>query len=301
MRSYTIRMEPRISHIARVQIARPLTKVLSLLPLAQRVHPPEIEVIHQLRVNCRRTEAAIRTFRPLLNPRSASRSLSELQRLRRAVSTTRDWDVFIEFLQDRRRRMTVLERPGIHYLLGFALASREAEEQKMRDGLRPIKTDRITDVEAFLGDPDQDARDFAREQILMVLARVREAFSQENPTPSQLHDVRKKMKRLRYSLEMFEGISDLGLYKATKKEIARMQEFLGQYNDGVFFEPAITQIVKLLRASDKGTWRQVSVGANALIAECRMEMSGAFHSVMEARSAWINGEFDERLESVFRT
>jgi CHAD domain-containing protein len=45
------------------------------------------------------------------------------------------------------------------------------------------------------------------------------------------HKLRKKLKRLRYSLEFFKDLCDSSRYKSYLKKLEKVADFLGQYND----------------------------------------------------------------------
>src|SRR6266852_4391879 len=103
------------------------------LPPAMFEADKDVENVHQLRVATRRAGAALRIFRLCLPEKEFKRIRRRLRRLRRACGAARDWDVFLANLGPRQARAKVEQRPGLDFLLGYAIR-RRAEAQ---DLLRP--------------------------------------------------------------------------------------------------------------------------------------------------------------------
>jgi CHAD domain-containing protein len=96
-------------HVARQLLLRRLQAVYRYLPLVERFSADDMEFVHQLRVQCRRAEAALEMFRDWL-PKSRFQSWRRrLRRYRRAATTARELDVMLASF-DLPRDQSVTDR-----------------------------------------------------------------------------------------------------------------------------------------------------------------------------------------------
>ena len=81
---------------------------------------------------------------------------------------------------------------------------------------------------------DEPAAAFARRRIwkaYRVVRRDGRAIDDDSP-PEMLHQLRKDAKKLRYLLEAFGAVLDADRVKAAVKELKRLQDNLGDFQDG---------------------------------------------------------------------
>ncbi|HUG77480.1 MAG TPA: CHAD domain-containing protein, partial [Burkholderiales bacterium] len=60
------------------------------------------EYLHQLRVGLRRLRSALRAFQPLLAAGAAKPLIRRMRKLMRVLGAARDWDVFVDWLEETR-------------------------------------------------------------------------------------------------------------------------------------------------------------------------------------------------------
>src|ERR1700722_18730730 len=111
--------------IARFQVVR------HFLPLAVDKSYQDPEFVHQLRVSTRRAAAALRVFGDCLPRKHLKAAKDSLKVLRRAAGDARDWDVFLLALPHAKSLMTVLGKPALDFLSGYAMGEREAAQARL--------------------------------------------------------------------------------------------------------------------------------------------------------------------------
>jgi triphosphatase len=199
-------------------------------------HPGEAGGIHDLRVSIRRFTRALRLFRDLWDPRHYRKMRRQLRKLMDLCGAARNCDVAMEILESAAvpassDLKTYLRKRRSH-------AERNLAEQlarsKSRATMRPWP--------GWLRVPsgkNQGVQPRARQILRPLLRQYGKAGSlAANPgtSPDQLHQLRLLAKRLRYSLEIFGGLST-GVSGVTwEQEIERVrevQDLLGAINDCV--------------------------------------------------------------------
>ncbi|MEQ1905587.1 MAG: CHAD domain-containing protein [Pirellulaceae bacterium] len=229
-----------------------------------------VEIIHRLRVSCRRASASLKVFRPLLRRRAAFIQ-KWLRRVRRAAGPVRDIDVFLSGLKDRALP------PDAAAFVREELLNRRAEfESKLRRiahqaTRRKIQRKFRQVLRKGWRDHEQTLESFTQQS----LEKSREAFHQllpiHNPTFEELHDLRIAAKRVRYTIET------LGLEKAdappptdvesekrsdsqqptkalhsqfSHAKLVAMQELLGRLNDHVTAQAMLQSLLANLPADE---------------------------------------------------
>ncbi len=211
-----------------------LKLVRQRLPLAAHSYRDDVEHVHQLRVNCRRTAAALQAFHPLIKGK-AKRLRKWLRKIRRAAGPARDLDVLIarlegeessashqEYVIARLARQRELVQPA---LVDVAIEEEQGGlEQSLERCLRALrKQAKRADAVHF----DQ----FARGAMRAVSQKMFRRAGVQNPTVGQLHQLRIAGKQLRYSIELFHSAFPAALREEVYPMVAEIQEHLGQLND----------------------------------------------------------------------
>lgn len=218
---------------AKSVLAFRLEVIEALLPLAAYHHADDVEHVHRLRVACRRASAALRAFEPLMKrkPRALKRWLSMI---RDAAGPARDIDVLLErFAAEDVDEVTeyavsrlVDERVDAqqHIIKVARRATRDQLQHAAAEGERLL-----TKKKANKNDPTLN--EFGR----AAMRQAYEPFSQlahiESPTIDQLHELRIAGKRVRYSLELFDGLWPADVYNKAYGVVERLQKRLGAIND----------------------------------------------------------------------
>jgi len=206
----------------------------------------EPDALHQMRVGLRRLRAAISLFRAqLLTDSESSEIRSNLRWAGQALGAARDLDVFIERMRsmdnsvpdasqmeeiERRRTeayRNLLETLDTHRFMGVILQT--AAWIEAGDWMASSKKGRTSACE-------RPARDFAAAEFSRRFKRIRKlAKHLRDVGDEERHELRIRIKKLRYGTEFFASLFTSG--KASKRRktfsslLAEVQEYLGDLND----------------------------------------------------------------------
>jgi inorganic triphosphatase YgiF len=208
----------------------------------------EADGVHQMRIAVRRLRSAIALFRPHLEAPAAGRLDAELQRLGRVLGEARDWDVFCDEVLPAAERDTPETRP--HLLEGPASAERAEAYRRLADELKgPAFTSLVLGLAVWVeersdGTPvlgDGHSRGRLVELAPELLGRgVRKALRRgrriRRRSGEELHDLRKSLKKLRYSVEFLSGLCGRKRTRAYLQACKDLQERLGAINDAALAE-----------------------------------------------------------------
>ncbi|WP_166355832.1 CYTH and CHAD domain-containing protein [Phytoactinopolyspora limicola] len=239
--------------------------------IAFRSHPEATdEAVHRMRVCARRLRAALRTFRPLLDPDWTRHLRSELTWFARGLNDLREAEVLRARLRAHARRLTdpTLVEPV------RAEITRELDTiagQARADALDLLDSHRYLALHEELArtgsQPPLTARaDTAGREVLPILVRrawVRLSGAADALTPhspdDEWHDVRLRAKRARYAAEAVAPA--LGAPAAEfAAQMERLTDLLGEHQDAV-------QAGKLVRRlADQCADSDVAAGLRTLAA-----------------------------------
>ena len=192
------------------------------------------EAVHQMRVAGRRLRVSLPLAAHDPDRKRTRRALATLRLLTRAAGTSRDFDVAMA-LFDRRvgavRQASAEQRTLRARLRGARTRSRtrmgeallDLEIARLRRDLRGIvarKGEVLFTVVLRL----RDAREARGARLLEALAAVGEAYD-----PVSLHEVRKQLRKLRYTAEVAETVMEQAT--AAPALLKELQERLGTIRD----------------------------------------------------------------------
>jgi CHAD domain-containing protein len=211
-----------------LQVLRERTALVDeSLPLAALQHADDTEHVHQLRVGCRRSMAALRAFEPLF--KSKPKKLKEwLKRFREAAGPARDLDVLL-------KRFSEAEQDDVAaYAIQRLEEERLAAQSQLVEVAKKEKQFRkCCDKSIALRKKGNELT--IREHGLKAVEAAYYPFAQianlQDPSPHTLHQLRIAGKRLRYSLEIFHGIFPEDMREEIYPQIEELQEKLGTIND----------------------------------------------------------------------
>jgi inorganic triphosphatase YgiF len=216
---------------------------MSCLEHLQQNHPGALssddpEYIHQMRVATRRLRAALRLFDPVLPENLAGILKEPLSALMKQLGRARDLDVLLTEIANpvlaalpneprlpalasditnrryaaRAETIAMLSAPGYGCTLLTALESLHAA---------PISGPALLTL-----------RDFAFGRLKRLHKKMRRlALAANVGDPASLHALRIGVKRLRYALEFFSPLMHGRAVSNELKELAALQDTLGQLND----------------------------------------------------------------------
>jgi CHAD domain-containing protein len=214
-------LRPRIKRVER--LARRLAEATEL---------PERHV-HKIRVSVRDAVAALHAFAPALPRKQARRLRKSLRTIRKAAGDARRCDVLTPIVAARVGSSTAEVAAAGGYLLARLEADRRQARRALRDSLRDF------DIKALkrrrkqllrrIADPDGGVPAIANEAIHRAREDVRTASDSDLTDTANLHALRIACKRLRYTLEAFEG--DVGGAGGALATLRETQDRLGRFND----------------------------------------------------------------------
>jgi CHAD domain-containing protein len=288
-----------LTEAARQVLRARLQVVGECLPRAAREAHLDPEHVHQLRVATRRADAALRIFRPCF-PRGAYRSTrSRLRRLRRAAGAARDWDVFLIALRERLKSARPEQVPGLDFLIGHALARREAAQADLESAVAA----QPESFEEFIGAVLDEVRpaepgtpstlgELARSVLTTRLERLEQAAGGNLKDYAQLHEVRIAGKRLRYAMEVLGDCFGPAFKDRLYPMVEEVQEVLGRANDSHVAACRLEALRAQLAAWPQ-TWGRVKAGVEALLRFHQRRLPQERRRFLEWWQRWRQAGADE--------
>jgi triphosphatase len=219
----------------------------------------EVEAVHQTRVGLRRLRAALGLFKPLLPSAFSSHFNEEARWLGSMLAPVRDWDVFLsESLTPFLTRLPT--DPGLSELARLAAEARDRAAEAMSDALRSSRClafhvelelaiqrrvwreQAVTETAASLFAPIGEIAPDLIDRLWRGVRRDGKRLSTGGPEAS--HDLRKKIKKLRYSIEFFGELYSKRDVKGYLADLAQMQQRLGVANDATVAQALTAQLVR---------------------------------------------------------
>ena len=208
---------------------------------------PDEEYIHELRVRLRRARAAMRAFRRFYESRAAfERRVAPLRRLSRALGPLRDADVTAALFDEVLRTVPYAPR-SISRALVTHHRAQQARWGRVKGALAAVRqlspealAPPVTALDAAEG---RSLRKHARRSLKRKLKEVAALEAAvESGNPPDLQALRIEIKRLRYTIETFDGLIGPGA-RLWGERLREMQSTLGLVQDHTV---ALAQVKGLL-------------------------------------------------------
>ena len=226
----------------RVIIGETLGHLLTNQPAALAGDP---EGVHQVRIAIRRIRSALRLFSPHLEAHARRLFEADLRRAGRMIGEARDWDVFCDEILPQ-----VAESPKARKVAEMMRAPADARRaaahqrcvRQLRDpSFRALVLGLTVWMEEGREDSEQvgdkvlkrDIKDIAEKLLdgLDAKATKRGRAVRHDADATELHPLRKSLKKLRYSLEFLQSIYRPKKAKQFLRRLKKLQEALGEIND----------------------------------------------------------------------
>ena len=205
------------------------------------VHASDSEYLHQMRVGLRRLRSALRAFRALVPKKAAKPIVARLRDLVPSLGAARDWDVFCEGLV----RISVQEperAPVLGQLLARARGKRAGARRRARAvaGSAKMQAVLIRILRWLNARPWKDRAGNAETSLVRFAAQaldelqrkaLKEADDIDWSDAARRHQLRIRIKRLRYACDFFAGSFPGSLAQPYLKRLAALQDILGDLND----------------------------------------------------------------------
>lgn len=216
---------------------------------------PSAEGVHQLRVALRRLRSALSSFADVLPEEERRMSSDNLRWIAASCGAARDWDVFGgELLQPLASHLA--DEPGLTRVTQAAEAARARAYEGMSQTLSSEKLAvALVDVEAWWEGGSWEAgmgawrnlpaRDFAAATLKKLhrkVLRLGEAIGDLEEV--ELHELRIRCKKLRYTAEFFRTLFARKLAKPYLAALADVQAHLGSLNDAAVAKALLAELAR---------------------------------------------------------
>jgi CHAD domain-containing protein len=254
----------------------------ALLDAAQRNVPgvvaaTDTEFLHDLRVAVRRARSALKVTAGALPPAQAAAAATALKWLGDLTTPTRDLDVYLLGLDGLAAEVTA---PGwdagqLGPFRDFLVAAQASEQAVLARSLRSAGAKRAFAAWAavstgdvpgelatpeIVGETDSVAADSSASRVESVaksavarafkrVVKAGAAITTESPA-SDLHDLRKRCKELRYSLEIFGSLHNASAQRALIDDLKKLQDCLGEFQDTEVQQHAIRTFAAQMLAAN---------------------------------------------------
>ena len=212
------------------------------------------EFLHHFRVTVRRTRSAIRLAKERLPREMTEMWGPEWDWLAGITSAPRDLDVLLDELASARNTMDGDAKIGLDELAELVEAKRSKAQRKIEttlagDRYGTLKRGWRVALEELRTQPADDgatADDVARELVRRATKQlVRHASAITNDSPAtEIHDLRKRTKRLRYAVELFDQVLPPREARTVIKHTKHMQDDLGAFQDNDVHHRLVSGIVE---------------------------------------------------------
>lgn len=238
----------RVSDAARRTLEARLAFVAEMIELAGREKGDDVlvEHVHQLRVSTRRAGAAIDAFRPCLEKKSgklrkkARAMRKRLKRIRKAAGEARDCDVHLQRFTAKMEHMDEEQRPVLEHLIRTTGSQRDKAIKDIRKIRRKNPRRRllrragelVKTIRPPAGAVEEPSLiEHARGATPVLVQSVHEGAEADLSNLESLHELRIRLKRLRYALEVFAPCFEKQHRKAFQAMLKSIQDHLGTVND----------------------------------------------------------------------
>lgn len=224
----------------------------------------DTEFLHELRVAVRRTRSLLKLAGDVLPAELARRYAAEFAWLGDLTTPTRDLDVFLLRMEDLANTLLACEAADLRPFTEHLCAQRDRARDELVDGLRSQRFSGLLDgwwreLDAVLQNCGTagstsfgSARELAEKRLRRAVKRVvRRAATITPESPSaRVHDLRKRCKELRYLLEVDRPVCDARAHRAALRDLKRLQDVLGDFQDGEVQSAALHTYAEQLQAVD---------------------------------------------------
>jgi len=204
----------------------------------------DTEFVHDFRVAIRRTRSALGQIKYVFPSKTTDRFKKDFAFLGKLSNELRDLDVYLLNENAYKDKLPQALREEINPLFEYLRAKRSKALQRVINGLKSKQYAKILkDWEAFLNRPHKDSTtasnaespviDLARKRIYRKYRNVVKAgnLTLQNDDDKMLHVLRIHCKKLRYLMEFFSSLFPDKKINTLIKQLKKLQDNLGDFND----------------------------------------------------------------------
>jgi len=243
---------PASEAACRVLVSRFKT-VAATLPLALTA-PDETRHVHKLRVATRRASAALKIFRDCLPKKLYSQSCELLRTVRRSAGEARNWDVFLDHLDQSEALQSAPTADTLNFLTGLAFRERDLA-QVILVGMAAERQRELNELWKLLPGSIKERKgptvaELSQRMIAEQSDEIARRIGDDPSSAEERHTLRIAIKRLRYTIETFAQTIPTDSREAFLKAAKHLQDSLGIIHDSHIMAERLTLIersLKLLR------------------------------------------------------
>ncbi len=226
------------------------------------------EFLHDFRVAVRRTRAGLSQIKKILPEDVEAYFKNELSWLGKLTGPTRDLDVYLLKMPGYRKSLQPEVARDLEPLAMFLAKKQKSEQKKLAQGLAsPRYRKLVADWRSYLTSADTNMtgevspatqpanaarpiREVGSERIWKIYRRIlKQGLAIDDSSPAErLHDVRLECKKLRYLMEFFRSLYDTAEIEKSIKELKRLQDNLGDFNDYEVQQASLAQFAEEMSA-----------------------------------------------------
>lgn len=218
----------------------------------------DTEFLHDFRVAVRRTRSVLKLTGDMLPAGLAEKYAPEFRWLGDLTTPVRDLDVYLLGFADLAAGLVSAKPADLAPFQAFLRRRRTAERRRLVRGLRSARYRNLIaewqrDLAAVAADGPRIGR-VARDRVWKAFVRVvkhGQLITADSPA-EQVHALRKRCKELRYLLEIFRPLHDPASHKQIVRELKRLQDCLGEFQDGEVQREAVRAFAAEMMAEGSG-------------------------------------------------
>jgi CHAD domain-containing protein len=252
------------------------------------------EFLHDLRVAIRRTRSGLSLVKKVLPDTVTARFTRDFGLLGSLTGPTRDLDVYLLKRDDYLNRLPPALQPGMNVFFTELARRRQIEQKKLVRVLRGKKSKTILEAwHRALHSSDRQPAPWAGMPVGALASRIivkrykrvlrdGQALNAATPDP-EVHRLRIQCKKLRYAIEFFSGLYPKDEIQKVVRQLKKLQDILGTFNDLSVQQEMLRLTLEELRA---GSRRNVELAA---------ALGGLLHSLFEEQRE-LRGHFAEAFD-----
>lgn len=269
------------------------------------------EFLHDLRVATRRTRSALGQIRDVFAPDAIAPFKDGFAWLQQISGPVRDLDVYLLDFDGYLASLPPALRPHLEHLRSYLLSHYAAEQRRLSQALEGERfAALIRRWRDFLQAPDPEraaALDAARpiksvadERIWRLVKRVRRegrAIRTDSPA-TQLHELRKTCKKLRYLIEFFQSFYPESEIRSLVRLMKNLLDNLGGYQDLAVQAIHLRALAQRMREEGRGdTDTLLAIGA--LIGNLLARQQAARDAFGDVFAAFMRDESQRAFRALF--
>jgi CHAD domain-containing protein len=222
------------------------------------------EFLHDLRVATRRTRAALGQIRGVFPDDQVAHFKKEFAWLQRVTGPVRDLDVYLLDFDTYQQDLPLHLGLDLEPLRGFLHSRYACEQERLAQTLGADRFTRLmADWRAFLEAPAPEPaampngarpiKEVADQRIRALAKRVRREGRLIRPDspPEDLHELRKRCKKLRYLMEFFQSLYPKDQIRKPIALLKSLLDNLGRYQDLAVQAVHLPELAQQMRDKDQ--------------------------------------------------